>query len=192
MSESVSVKGKGLSFKTAEDCKDLIQDIEANPTASKVVLGGNSYGVDAITAVAAKIASLNITVCTHCNVPYVQDADFSDLFTGRTRDEIPPAVKALTGALQQDKLVSINYSDNAFGPDGVKSFIDFVVLTSAFTQAHLKVNNSTIKVVNVNNTGLGPEGGQLLASGFRGFLVEEFNLPSKGTAICSCIRDNTP
>lgn len=38
-------------------------------------------------------------------------------------------MKALTGALKRDLIVSINYSDNAFGPDGVKSFIDFVVCT---------------------------------------------------------------
>lgn len=80
-------------------------------------------------------------------------------------------MKALTGALKADLLSSINYSDNAFGPDGVKAFIDFVV------------GNSTLKIVNVNNTGLGPEGGQLLASGFRGFLVEEFGQTSKGVLL---------
>lgn len=58
----ISVKGKGHVFKTAEDCKDLIADIEANPTADKVVLGGNSWGVDAINAVSEKIATLPVTV----------------------------------------------------------------------------------------------------------------------------------
>jgi hypothetical protein len=33
------------------------------------------------------------------------------------------------GSLKRDTLVSINFADNAFGPDGVKSFIDFVVCT---------------------------------------------------------------
>lgn len=60
----VSVKGRGLVLQTAEDCKDLIADIEANPTASKIVLGGNSFGVAAIEAVAEKLAHLPITVCS--------------------------------------------------------------------------------------------------------------------------------
>lgn len=57
----------------------------------------------------------------------LKDADFSDLFTGKTREEIPPAVQALTASLRRDTVVSINFADNAFGPDGVKSFIDFAV-----------------------------------------------------------------
>jgi Ran GTPase-activating protein (RanGAP) involved in mRNA processing and transport len=58
----VSVKGQGIVFKTAEDCKALFAEIEANPNATKITLSGNSWGVEAIQATAEKLASLPLAV----------------------------------------------------------------------------------------------------------------------------------
>jgi len=53
-------------------------------------------------------------------------------------------------------------SDNAFGPDGVRSYID------------LLVKNRGFKYYNTNNTGLSPEGGRLIAHALSGRLIADY------------------
>lgn len=59
---------------------------------------------------------------------------------------------ALTNALIGKKIVEINLSDNAFGPVGISSFEKFVKATPS------------IKVFKITNCGIGPEGGEMVAS----------------------------
>jgi Ran GTPase-activating protein (RanGAP) involved in mRNA processing and transport len=58
----------------------------------------------------------------------LQVANFADMFTGKKSDEIPHAVEALMQALRpMSGLHTLDWSDNAFGPNGVRGFIDFLV-----------------------------------------------------------------
>ena len=76
----------------------------------------------------------------------------SDIFTGRLRSEIPKCLVAFADALiDKPSLHSIDFSDNAFGPDGLKPLVPLI---SART---------SLQTIRLNNTGLGPQGGQILA-----------------------------
>lgn len=46
---------------------------------------------------------------------------WSDIFTGRLREDIPPALKALCNAMQvaNARLLELDLCDNAFGPVGI-------------------------------------------------------------------------
>ena len=48
--------------------------------------------------------------------------DFSDMFTARLRSDLPKSLEILMSGLDVKKIVELNLSHNAFGPDGVKSF----------------------------------------------------------------------
>ena len=95
------------------------------------------------------------------------------MFTGRLRAEIPHCLTAFTEAIlnqdgrgqqqddqQQDgpqppqptpQLTTVDFSDNAFGPDGIRPLVP------------LLRQQTSLQVVRLNNTGLGPMGGPLLA-----------------------------
>lgn len=75
----------------------------------------------------------------------------SDMFTGRLRSEIPQSLEFLSKALEAHPIELLDFSDNAFGPDGL---IPLIPLISAL---------KTLKELRLNNTGLGPRGGLLLA-----------------------------
>jgi Ran GTPase-activating protein 1 len=51
----------------------------------------------------------------------------------------------------KNNIESLNISDNAFGPDGVRSF------------ELLLREMPSLKILNVSNCGLGPEGGEMIA-----------------------------
>jgi Ran GTPase-activating protein (RanGAP) involved in mRNA processing and transport len=54
-------------------------------------------------------------------------------------------------SIMERDIESLDLSHNAFGPDGVKSFQDFLSICP------------TLKVFNVTNCGLGPKGGEMIA-----------------------------
>jgi Ran GTPase-activating protein 1 len=90
----------------------------------------------------------------------VQRVNFSDIFTGRSKAVIPPALAALCDALKtQSELLELDISDNAFGPVIVASFSDLLLRTPS------------LRKFRINNTGLGPEGGCLLAEVFSAVVV---------------------
>jgi len=73
------------------------------------------------------------------------------MFTARLRSDLPNSLAILMGKLDINKIVDLNLSHNAFGPDGVKSFQKF--LREA----------KNLKVLNVTNCGLGPIGSSMIA-----------------------------
>lgn len=78
--------------------------------------------------------------------------DFSDIFTRRLRAEIPEALRYFTESLLLQKgLEKIDFSDNAFGPDGIEPLVPLIA------------NHPTLKHLRLNNNGLGPGGGMMLA-----------------------------
>jgi Ran GTPase-activating protein (RanGAP) involved in mRNA processing and transport len=54
-------------------------------------------------------------------------------------------------AIIDKPIVELNLSHNAFGPDGVTAYVDFLEKCS------------TLKILNVTNCGLGPKGSQMIA-----------------------------
>lgn len=78
--------------------------------------------------------------------------DLADIFTGRLISEIPQALSALCDALiGSESLVELDLSDNAFGGRCADAMVPFLE------------NNTVIQVFKLNNTGLGPTGGEIIA-----------------------------
>jgi len=150
---------KGFKYHSVDDCKDLIVELNSFTNLEILELSGASFGLDA-----CKLISDNLS--PHSNIKI---ANFADMFTGKKSDEIPFAVKHLMDALKDKQVSSLDWSDNAFGPNGVRGFIDYMV------------GNQVCTHLNINNTGLGPEGGQLVANGLLGFTLEQWDNPKPET-----------
>lgn len=85
-----------------------------------------------------------------------QVADFADIFTGRLISEIPTALSALCDSLiDKEHLVEVNLSDNAFGGRSVDPIVPFLS------------KNPSFQIFRLNNNGLGPEGGTVIANALR-------------------------
>ena len=83
-------------------------------------------------------------------------ANFADIFTGRLISEIPLALQAICDALiDKTSLVEINLSDNAFGGRSVEPMVPFLT------------NNRSFQILRLNNNGLGPAGGAVIANALR-------------------------
>ena len=73
------------------------------------------------------------------------------MFVARLRSDLPNSLKILMNGLNPKIVTDLNLSHNAFGPDGVRSFEEFLT----------KADN--LKKLNVTNCGLGPVGGKMIA-----------------------------
>jgi Ran GTPase-activating protein 1 len=144
---------KGFKYHSVDDCNELIVELNSHANLEILELSGASFGLDA-----CKLISENLD-----RHPNIQIANFADMFTGKKSDEIPFAVKHLMDALNKNQVSTLDWSDNAFGPNGVRGFIDFMV------------GNQICTSLNINNTGLGPEGGRLVAAGLLGFTLEQMD-----------------
>jgi Ran GTPase-activating protein 1 len=79
-------------------------------------------------------------------------ADFADIFTGRLITEIPTALSALCDSLiDKEHLVEVNLSDNAFSGRSVDPIVPFLS------------KNPSFQIFQLNNNGLEPEGGTVIA-----------------------------
>jgi len=77
----------------------------------------------------------------------------ADIFTGRLISEIPQALSALCNALKDHtSLLELDLSDNAFGGRCADSMVPFLS------------TNTSITTFKLNNNGLGPTGGNIIAS----------------------------
>lgn len=152
----------GLKLDTKIDIEPWLKDV--NPEIiEEIHFGGNTIGVDAALALAeflqkTKILKvilvlfywLIITQLTHSRNKV---ADFSDIFTGRLISEIPLALSAICDALKdKTSLIELNLSDNAFGGRSVDPMVPFLT------------HNRSFQVLKLNNNGLGPAGGVVLAN----------------------------
>ncbi|KAF5389197.1 hypothetical protein D9757_003389 [Collybiopsis confluens] len=137
-----SVAGRGSKYESRQDIASVIDGIDPTLT-EEVHFGGNTLGVDASLALAEWLQkATNIKV-----------ADFADIFTGRLITEIPQALSAICDALiDKTSLVEINLSDNAFGGRSVDPMVPFLT------------KNRRFQVLKLNNNGLGPDGGVVLAN----------------------------
>ncbi|WAQ98909.1 RAGP1-like protein [Mya arenaria] len=142
----LSFKGKGLKLDKREDAKEIVEGIEACKVMTGLSMEGNTMGIDAAEAIAEALKK-------H---PEFQRALWSDMFTGRLKTEIPPALKHLGAAMIEAnaQLVELDLSDNAFGPNGVEGIVTLLKSKTCYTLKELKLNNN----------GLGTTGGKMLAS----------------------------
>ncbi|MXQ92417.1 hypothetical protein E5288_WYG001005 [Bos mutus] len=142
----LSFKGKSLKLNTADDAKDVIKEIEDFDGLEALRLEGNTVGVEAARVIAKALEKK----------PELKRCHWSDMFTGRLRSEIPPALISLGEGLitAGAQLVELDLSDNAFGPDGVRGFEALLKSSACFTLHELKLNNC----------GMGIGGGKILAA----------------------------
>ncbi|XP_061727673.1 ran GTPase-activating protein 1 [Cydia pomonella] len=141
----VDFTGKSLKLDTEKDAKDIIAAISACPDLYYLTLTGNTLGVAAAEAIAKALES-------H---PELKVARWSDMFTGRMKTEIPPALKALGDGMiaAGARLKVLDLSDNAFGPIGVEGLAKLL-------QSEVC---SELEELRLNNNGLGITGARLLA-----------------------------
>ncbi|NWU65123.1 RAGP1 protein, partial [Pterocles burchelli] len=145
----LSFKGQSLKLNTAEDAEEVIKQIEEFHGLEALRLEGNTVGVEAAKVIAKALEKKSELKRCH----------WSDMFTGRLRSEIPPALISLGDALitAGAQLVELDLSDNAFGPDGVRGFEELLKSPACYTLQELKLNNC----------GMGIGGGKILATALK-------------------------
>jgi Ran GTPase-activating protein 1 len=152
-STTFSLAGRGLKVDTAEDVKKHAEALSTSTDITHIDLSGNTLNIAACEALAPLLSSQRS----------LQSIDLHDIFTSRTFKVIPLALKALLDALLScPELHTIDLSDNAFGlsvvaPDRDKSNTTEKALL-AFLSRHTPLKNLIL-----NNNGMGPEAGTLIA-----------------------------
>ncbi|XP_004922162.2 ran GTPase-activating protein 1 isoform X2 [Bombyx mori] len=141
----VDFSGKSLKLDTAKDAQQIVDAINKCPNLQYLALTGNTLGVTAAHAISKALES-------H---PELKIARFSDMFTGRMKTEIPPALSALGDGMiaAGARLAVLDLSDNAFGPIGVEGLAKLLQSDVC----------SDLEELRLNNNGLGITGGKLLA-----------------------------
>ncbi|NWY29687.1 RAGP1 protein, partial [Pheucticus melanocephalus] len=129
--------------------EEVIKQIEEFDGLEALRLEGNTVGVEAAKVIAKALEKKSELKRCH----------WSDMFTGRLRSEIPPALISLGDALiaAGAQLVELDLSDNAFGPDGVRGFEALLKSPACYTLQELKLNNC----------GMGIGGGKILAAALK-------------------------
>lgn len=155
----VSFAGKALKLDTAYDVSAITEAIANCEQLLTLNLEGNTLGIEAAKQIGKSLESK----------PTLKYALLKDLFTGRLKTEIPDAIMFLSSGvmLSNARLHTLDLSDNAFGPIGMKSVLPFLESESC----------KTLQVLRLNNNGLGVDGGKLLAKGLQ-------NLNNLSTFIC--------
>ncbi|XP_051571800.1 ran GTPase-activating protein 1-like isoform X3 [Myxocyprinus asiaticus] len=124
----------------------MVKEIEEFDGLRALRLEGNTIGVEAAQTIAKALQNKSDLQCCH----------WSDMFTGRLRAEIPPALLSLGDALitAGARLKILDLSDNAFGPDGVRGIKKLLKSAACHTLRELRLNNC----------GMGIGGGKILAA----------------------------
>ena len=138
-----TLSGRSLRLDTAEDIEPHLKPLIASDNVTEIHLGGNTLGAPACET----LASVLRTKTT------LQTAKFDDIFTSRLLSEIPPALSTLlTALLELPNLHTVDLADNAFGLNTVAPLVDFL-------SKHVP-----LKHLILNNNGLGPDAGTLIAN----------------------------
>ncbi|KAM7224304.1 putative Ran GTPase-activating protein [Rhypophila decipiens] len=138
-----SLEAKGLKLDTAADLEPHIAALRAMDDVEEVRLLGNTLGVGACKLLGEVLATKKT----------LRVANLADIFTGRLLSEIPEALSSLlTSILNLPNLNTINLNDNAFGLNTQAPLV-------AFLEEHVPLQH-----LYLNNNGLGPEAGSLIAN----------------------------
>lgn len=127
---------------SSDELKKCFEGMEHEKVGS-IILSGNSYGIEACRWIADNV----LAKCVN-----LRRVIFSDIFTTRERKALPPSLKLMVDKITDKPIVELDLSHNAFGPDGVNAYVDFLEKCP------------TLEVLNLTNCGLGPAGGELLAA----------------------------
>ena len=131
-----------LKLDSAEDIKPHLAALAESTTIAEIRLGGNTLGPGACEHLASILESKS-SLCI---------ANLADIFTSRLLSEIPVALSSLlTALLPLENLHTIDLSDNAFGLNTQAPLVDFL-------SKHVP-----LKHLILNNNGLGPRAGVLIA-----------------------------
>jgi len=144
----ISFAGRKLKLDTANDAKEIVDAIKSTVDVTALRLEGNTLGLEASIVIAEALKEQK----------KFEKALWSDIFTGRLRSEIPPSLQHLGDGIiaAGAKLTELDLSDNAFGPDGVKGIKKLLMSESCYK----------LRVLKLNNNGLGIGGGKLLSEAF--------------------------
>merc|ERR1712002_298938 len=144
----VSFAGRKLKLDTAADAKEIVDAIRSAVDITALRLEGNTLGLQASIEIANALKEQK----------KLERALWSDIFTGRLRSEIPPSLEHLGDGIiaAGARLSELDLSDNAFGPDGVKGIKKLLMSESCYK----------LRVLKLNNNGLGVGGGKLLSEAF--------------------------
>uniref|UniRef100_A0A3Q1F125 RAN GTPase activating protein 1a n=1 Tax=Acanthochromis polyacanthus TaxID=80966 RepID=A0A3Q1F125_9TELE len=142
----LSYKGQGRKLDDVQSVEEIVKKIQDFQGLHALRLEGNTVGVEAAQAIAKALETKS----------EFKRCYWSDMFTGRLRSEIPPALNALGDAvmLAGARLTVIDLSDNAFGPDGVRGIENLLKSTACYSLQELRLNNC----------GMGIGGGKILAA----------------------------
>lgn len=142
----VSFAKKSLKLDSEEDALEIVEAIRSCKNLEYLDLEGNTLGPLAAKAVAQALEE---------NGTLLKRALWKDMFTGRVKSEIPKALEYLGSALctAGTQLYELDLSDNAFGPIGIQGLANFLTSSSCYT----------LRVLRLNNNGLGISGGKMLA-----------------------------
>ena len=121
----LSFDGQGLKLNSEADAKPVADRIAAFKGMKELTFSGNTVGIDAAKALGKALEK-------H---PEFERAHWKDMFTGRMKTEIPPALTHLGAGVMAAgaKLVELDLSDNAFGPIGMEGLKGLLKSPSCFT-----------------------------------------------------------
>ncbi|KAI0839003.1 RNI-like protein [Hypoxylon sp. FL0890] len=137
-----SLEGKVLKLDTAQDLEAHIGPLRAMDDVEEVRILGNTLGVEACKLLGEVLATKKS----------LKVANLADIFTGRLLNEIPEALSSLlTSILNLPNLHTINLNDNAFGLNTQAPLVAFLS------------NHVPLQHLYLNNNGLGPHAGILIA-----------------------------
>jgi Ran GTPase-activating protein 1 len=159
-STKFSLAGQGLKLDTADDVRQHLQALADSSGLEHIDLSGNTFGVAACEALAPLLSSQHT----------LQSVDLHDIFTSRKEWEIPEGLQFLLNAvLQCPQLHTIDLSDNAFGLQVVvpakrarKEGEEAKVIEKALL--NFLSRHTPLKHLVLNNNGMGPEAGTLIAN----------------------------
>ena len=111
----LSFEGQGLKLNDANDAKDVVEKIKNTNRITTLTFSGNTVGIEAAEAIGNSLK----------NHPELKFAHWKDMFTGKSKTEIPPALKNLSRGLMtaNARLVELDLSDNAIGPIGMEGIV---------------------------------------------------------------------
>ncbi|KAL4263222.1 Leucine-rich repeat domain superfamily protein [Pleurotus pulmonarius] len=136
------LRGRGLTLESREDAQQYLDEISTPSAITEIHLSGNTIGIGAAEAIGEALKEMNS----------LRVANFSDIFTRRSIAEIPKSLESLlTPLLHTHTLRSLDLSGNAFGERVAPVLVP------------LLTTNRSIHTLNLNNQGLGPAAGTILA-----------------------------
>ncbi|KAH6619240.1 hypothetical protein B0J18DRAFT_458282 [Chaetomium sp. MPI-SDFR-AT-0129] len=157
-----SLEGRGLKLDSAEDLEAHIADLRAAADIEEVRLLGNTLGVGACQRLGEVLATKKT----------LRVANLADIFTSRLLNEIPEALSSLlTSILNLPNLNTINLNDNAFG-------LNTQAPLTAFLASHVPLQH-----LYLNNNGLGPHAGILIADALSELHAKKEEARKKGQEV---------